>query len=157
MSTPEAQYLPRLLTEEELQEMIQRAAYDKNLLLPYVLAEVNDIRLAMAIGEGKLEALPKGVIEDTHQCVLARALSNGWTAVVDGVGITLHLEPDPDVPADIGAVVITLSQLGYDARAQYRSVFIAHTKCTGRLVEWFDQGFFPDLILRDEDYLREPV
>lgn len=50
-----------------------------------LLEQVNRIRMALAIGEGKITELPKGIIGHPQQCVLARALSNGWTAHVSDI------------------------------------------------------------------------
>lgn len=57
--------------------------------LPTLLEQVNRIRTALMIGEGKLDKLPKGEPGEFRHCVLAVALSNGWqTGVSDG---ELHL------------------------------------------------------------------
>lgn len=65
-------------------------SYDMFMAVPkiiceFALADVNDIRTALAIGEGKLEALPPGMRSNPQNCVLARALSNGWRSFI-GVG-----------------------------------------------------------------------
>jgi hypothetical protein len=103
---------------------------DKSLLLPLVLMEVNEIRLALAIGEGKLPELPKSIRANPEQCVLARALSNGWSASITRDQMTLfHPAETPNIgnPDLVDRELLdverrryelmaeTLRQLGYDA------------------------------------------
>lgn len=64
--------------------------------LTRALDDVNFIRLALVIGEGKLETFPAGKDGDPLLCVLARALSNGWQAFADYDAIQIgHEYPLP--------------------------------------------------------------
>jgi hypothetical protein len=58
--------------------------YGPRQVVRYALEQVNLVRAALAIGEGKLEKLPPGIPGHPEFCVLARALSNGWVPCVSG-------------------------------------------------------------------------
>lgn len=78
-----------------------------------LLETANKIRLAIGIGEGKIEQLPKGKIGDTTQCVLARALSNGWKAEVESDNIQLRCPVKLRNKFDFDAGATALRQLGF--------------------------------------------
>jgi hypothetical protein len=146
-----------------------REQFDK--IIPFVLGDVNAIRISLLIGEGKLEQLPPGVMRDSHQCVLARALSNGWTANVGEEVVLRHpWSPDASQP-DFVACCKALQDRGFDAEVTYDEVETynesteeyeyTHGEITGielkstramcQLITWFDGGFLPELILGYDD------
>lgn len=139
----------RRATGEEIEE---------NILVP-PLEMANEIRLALAIGEGKLEELPQGVRSEGDQCVLAKALSNGWQATVGYDTITLKHADDGTV--DFNKSVATLEQLGYRSVTQNQAEYYGQGPqrviqfdtpifiYTGFLTA-FDEGQLPDLILNDD-------
>jgi hypothetical protein len=69
---------------------IADSAQSTGASLQKVLQDVNFIRTALLMGEGKLETLPAGDPNDPEHCVLANALSNGWSPYVDGDLVLAH-------------------------------------------------------------------
>ena len=61
-----------------------------------LLEQVNSVRIALGIGEGKLQELPPAVVGDPNQCVLARALSVDWDAHVENEIVTLTWRGKPE-------------------------------------------------------------
>jgi len=145
---------------------------DPFLVLPSVLADANDIRRALAIGDGILPELPKGVISEQEDCVLAVALSNGWHASVSSTEATLShpmqkigadgVEREGKTREEVDKSVEALGQLGFldvtvhpkrdDERyAMNWTIEIPHTYAMAKFVNNFDNGKYPDLILERED------
>lgn len=135
---------------------------DPRLVIPVALADANEIRRALAIGEGKLEELPPAVIGNSDDCVLARALSNGWHASVGSSETTISHRADGITYTAVKLAVTTLKQLGFigvcleqdydlgvDVSNRYYIV-IPHTWAMAEFVSWYDKGAFPELVL-DED------
>ena len=139
--------------------------------LGVVLNDVNKIRLAVGIGEGKLPELPKGIKGDPQQCVLARALSNGWDVEVDNV-ISLRHGKTFEKPFDWTKTNKTLNDLGFksnlyydgeeyddylnmygeDDEAMYDDLYeiaIPLTPEMSTLISEFDEGLIPQLVLED--------
>jgi hypothetical protein len=125
--------------------------------LAEVLSDVNSIRLAIGIGEGKLKTLPKGIPGDASQCVLAKALSNGWQPEVDD---RITLEHEDLAEFDLSAMLATLKSEGLNAYIEYeyddydseeypRAVVIDLTENMQRLIKEFDDELLPSLILED--------
>lgn len=117
-------------------------------LVSRALKQVNDIRIALAIGEGKIPRLPKGVPSDSKQCVLARALSNGWTATVAGVVTLKH----PKEGVDWTATRDTLELLGFQHvklthNRRYNVLTFQLTDEMDELISRFDTRRMPHLIL----------
>lgn len=132
--------------------------------LSLILGQVNGVRRALAIGEGTLAALPPGRLSDPEECVLARALSNGWRGIIEDGGFLL---PPPDVQVDLPAAVAALDALGFDARVEsaeslgepvdgdfdaetgeYRDgIHFVLPSLWARFVFEFDRGALPFLIL----------
>lgn len=120
-----------------------------------LLEQVNRIRLALAVGEGKLEQLPKGRKGDPHMCVLARALSNGWKAGwkadVSNDEICLcnyHLSSE-----GLDRSVEALCNVGFKAKIDKRhpcKIVFPPTKTMVNFIFRFDQGDFEDLILKED-------
>lgn len=110
-----------------------------------LLDQVNRVRIALAIGEGKLEALPPGRVGHAEQCVLARALSNGWQVEVSNEIAFQH--PTADLDSAVGA----LRSAGFDAVHLIHSNVISMklTKTMSNFINRFDEEQFPDLILED--------
>lgn len=123
--------------------------------IPKVLEQVNQIRQALAIGEGKLPELPKGVPGNSSQCVLARALSNGWKARVEPLDIRLSYDGLEE--EGYKKATAALVHLGFDARYyggnddDPRELVIYSTTEMRKLVEDFDEELIPELILEDFD------
>lgn len=131
-------------------EAIHSGSY--TLLLPYALEEVNAIRVACLIGEGKLESLPPGIRQDPKMCVLARALSNGWDSTIEGEGMTITYigENSEQISTRLPQMVETLEQLGftvsdYDAYPPAPTITIKNTWVTETFIQLFDQGYYPEL------------
>lgn len=111
-----------------------------------VLDIVNNMRMAMAIGEGKLPELPKGLVGNPNQCVLARALSADWNVQVDGCYIELW-------PPEVSMVKRThsaLERMGfsvmtdeYDERVEIKTPDIL-----ADFIDTFDEQGFPELIAK---------
>jgi len=132
--------------------------------LSEILEDVNTIRLAVGIGEGKIPRLPAGIPGDSQQCVLARALSNGWEPDVDGSFITLkNFDYETLDNFDFEEAVGVLKSKGLDASydvEEYEeddgSIFkeegYINIKCTplmSKLITEFDDKHLPSLILND--------
>lgn len=121
-----------------------------------VLGQINAIRRALAIGEKKLDRLPKGKISNTDECVLARALSNGWKAQV-GTSSTRLIHPVEGV--DWEAAREALATLGFQAvvrpavrthfNEQCKQLHFSNTEEMSELVMRFDNGDLEHLILND--------
>jgi hypothetical protein len=130
-----------------------------NKELEKVLEDVNKIRLAIGIGEGNLPDLPRGVRRNPSQCVLARALSNGWEASIeDDISLTHH-EPFKK-PFNWDKAVDTLVNLGFNAYLygdededefdeypDYCEIHIERTNEMDTLISEFDEGLLPFLVL----------
>lgn len=116
-----------------------------------LLDQVNRIRMALAIGEGKLEELPKGIIAESDQCVLARALSNGWQANVTAACIELT-HSNINGAIDMEKVAVSLKTLGFKgAVTKYQGGVEFEPSLTMRnFIVRFDKGDFPWLILDSE-------
>lgn len=120
--------------------------------LGLILDDVNTIRLALAIGEGTLEALPPGKQQNSEQCVLARALSNGWKAEIDE---RIVLTPPDDVEVDLSACVRELNACGIKARKRDDDfdecswVEIEIASLWADFIDDFDDGAIPHLIFKD--------
>lgn len=121
-----------------------------------VLQQVNSIRIALAIGEKKLDRLPKGIIGSPQMCVLARALSNGWYPSVGGVIVLSH----PIEGIDWDGAKQALVSLGFErvricrASSQYfhkptKSLVFRTTAEMGALISRFDDGEFKHLLMED--------
>lgn len=120
-----------------------------------LLDQTNRIRQALAIGEGILPELPKGIIGNGQQCVLARALSNGWTTSVDSSEIVFRHKKLK--VADFQRCAHALRQLGFIAEylapdndaSAYREHIISMrpTKTMSNFILRFDEGDFPELVL----------
>lgn len=146
---------------------------NKDDLLPPVLDMANDIRHAMMIGEGKMPELPQGEPGDARHCVLAVALSNGWSSKVDSDGVELthrtegYVTPEydfeqrrkvEDIP-DLDKLLGSLETLGYKAYGEhiemgsYVSTFVKIDMPTAfdRFITWYDSNYYPHLILGHED------
>lgn len=134
-------------------------ADDNQSLLPVVLDQVNMIRMAVGIGEGKLPELPKGVRGNSDYCVLARALSNGWRAEV-GTGRTTIVHKGGIEGIDIPLILRTLRDQGFEAFSKAEQFYDNTTRMYGQiltgieikntmamrsLVRQFDSGYFPGL------------
>lgn len=145
--------------------------------LGIILNDVNKIRLAVGIGEGKLKELPEGIPEDAEQCVLANALSNGWEAEVDSA-IRLkhidHFETEEDELIIWERTVNALNKRGFNAFLEDnsyhddcnamncwcnedRAIVINTTPLMRTLITEFDRGLLPSLILEDvrSDYIDD--
>lgn len=87
-----------------------------------VLDQVNSVRVALGIGEGKLEEFPKGDPGDATMCVLARALSNGWEPEVDNSYIFLSHWPANEI--NFKKIATALRRRGFEevALTDYGSV-----------------------------------
>ena len=122
-------------------------AEDRTQLVADSLEVVNAVRLALAIGEGKLPALPRGVLRDPEQCVLARALSNGWSAMINcGVIALRNANADADAAAD------ALRTLGFQVCDVYEDVVeVMLPQVLAALVTEFDFEKLPELILGKEE------
>jgi len=130
-------------------------ASDYPVNLGILLDQVNKIRGALAIGEGKLEQLPKGIQLDFSQCVLARALSNGWRAEVTGSEIQIYHENKEGL-IDFKECFTALKRFGFKNVEYFKTrhgsgwVKLEPTKTMENFIVRFDSGHFPDLILKDE-------
>lgn len=150
---------------------------ERQWFIGIVLTDVNDIRTALAIGEGKLEELPKGVRSNPEDCVLARALSNGWVSWVGGEHTKLYHPVDGTITEEqINLAADTLRQMGFDQvyvpdpingyeaeveslsnqhehdeedQNMYWEIRFRNTIPMQRLISWFDNGDMPDFILTD--------
>lgn len=126
-----------------------------------LLDQVNKIRMALAIGEGKLQELPKGKQSSSVQCVLARALSNGWKARVSSHIQITHSLPLPE-NVNLEKVAQTLRGYGFkgveiiDGSCYTRfsrhfrkpaGVSFRATPTMDNFIDRFDNGDFPHLIL----------
>lgn len=125
-----------------------------------VLEQVNKIRMALAIGEKKLDRLPKAIKGDSRQCVLARALSNGWEADIGG---DASMELIHDVEGiDWDAALEAMHNLGFgSARIDHRpgnkrrgrpakiAIHFTATPEMDELIDRFDSGLMQHLVLND--------
>jgi hypothetical protein len=154
-----------------LEEKVEGGNY--TLLLPIALADANSIRHALAIGDGVLPELPKGQLGNSEQCVLARALSNGWKATVNSDETHLLHPFEGKTAADVRKAVEALEQMGFAcvSHGSYGEpdadrcgcgdpscsdntngywIEVPHTWAMSMFITLFDGGHFPDLILTDE-------
>lgn len=144
-------------------ELFAEMMVNPRVVLGVALADANDIRLALAIGEGKLKALPVARLGKSEQCVLARALSNGWGASVNESATTLFHPAKGITREQVVLAGKTLDDLGFqgvnvylDAENGYY-LGIPHTWAMEELVKWYDRGAFPDLVLSDDKEGQEVV
>lgn len=110
------------------------------------LEQVNFIREAMAIGEGKLPKLPRGISGDPKHCVLARALSNGWVATASPNRVKLY-HGDGGVEVDFKVIAETLKQRGF-RKVNYNSrgeVSFQPPQAMTQLMDMFDNNMLPSL------------
>ena len=130
-----------------------------------LLDQVNRIRTAMLIGEGKLTELPQGEMGQSDRCVIARALSNGWCPSVDEETIYLNHDFTDEITEEITedniksmcsalrASGFTHVNYEYDAPGTYYGgniqINFTPTTTMGNFIERFDNGEFPHLILND--------
>lgn len=152
-------------------EQIDTLQADPRYAIPKALNDANSIRLALAIGDGVLPELPPGKIGDNQECVLARALSNGWKATISAGSSALFHPSEGKTLADIRKSVDALEQLGFEGITHWEQepdscecddpecsgnrregfwIDIPHTWAMERFVYLFDKGSYPDLILADE-------
>ncbi len=148
--------------DPELMEQVSKV--DPRLVIPLALSDANEIRRALAIGEGKLEKLPTAVLGNSEDCVLARALSNGWKAAVTSSETTIAHSPRGITLAQVKLAVEALNDLGFIGVTYSPSyeisidqegfdsyyISIPHTWAMEQFVNWYDRGAFPELVL-DED------
>jgi hypothetical protein len=162
---------------QEYKDFVEKSKDPVNDLLAIALEDANAIRHALAIGEGKLEKLPKGITGNESQCVLARALSNGWYPFVESDDSTVFHVLDTKVTeqslADATEALVHLgfksnyfietahnsiipsnmeSELEIDTDDENSEVLIgriniANTVAMAKLIDLFDQKLLPDLIL----------
>jgi hypothetical protein len=128
----------------------------KSHVVDIALEIVNKIRIALAIGEGKLNNLPEGVIQDSKMCVIARALSNGWSADVSYGEICLATT-DPEVSLD--ETQAALEKLGFEEITRYggalgrQTVEFRTPTALSMVAKAFDEGLLPEYsIVEDDDY-----
>lgn len=138
-------------------------------LMEAALEVVNNIRTAVAIGEGLLPELPKAIKGNSRHCVLARALSNGWSATVTGTG-SVKLDHPTITQEQMRTAVLALEQMDLPAhlenypsgeftevvddprtKAQMFHISIGETPLFRALVDSFDNGHLPDLIFTSEE------
>jgi hypothetical protein len=145
--------------DPQFQEKV--TALDPKLVLPIALADANEIRRALAIGEGKLEKLPVATIGANDDCVLARALSNGWSATVSSGETTIGHLADDITFVQVKLALQTLKQLGFvgvymspDCEVTepgwFYYIVIPHTWAMQEFVTWYDKGAFPELVLEGD-------
>lgn len=126
---------------------MKKSAYEltNRGLAARVLKQVNDIRMACAIGEGNLNRLPKGLRGSNSRCTVARALTNGWHASVGRYRVHLR-HPDPFF---LAGVVAPLREMNFEnvERRTYSVTFdtTPELKC---FIDKFDRGEYPHLIAR---------
>jgi hypothetical protein len=140
--------------------MPKKAAFQisNRTLIHRVLEQVNDVRRALAIGEGKLARLPKAIPGDPHQCVLARALSNGWVTRVSDYNFTLTHDVDgidwPAIQEALLSLGFPLVKIGREVtrrEVKSRKLTVSHTPEFAELVERFDSALIPHLILEQRE------
>jgi hypothetical protein len=143
---------PSRLYDGEIDEFADSTPWS----LGIVLDQINDIRAAMLIGEGKLDALPQAAPGSPEMCVLARALSNGWVASVTDRISLLH---DPGIESGLlGKMADGLRAAGFtviDATSEvyayqdgtFSYIDIDLTEEMNSLISDFDEYLLPDLIL----------
>lgn len=144
---------------------------DPRYVLRLALDDANEIRRALAIGDGVLPELPKGRLQNAKDCVLARALSNGWKAHV-GSEETIMFHPfEGKTIDDVLKSVVALRELGWEEVEHWEQghrdappcecgnsecdengfmIQIPHTWAMMTFISGFDHGYFPELILADE-------
>lgn len=140
-------------------DLVEEMYQDPRIIIRFALDDANDIRRALAIGEGKLDALPAARLGESEDCVLARALSNGWKAGVDTARTTLTHSNSGMSYKQVALAVETLRQLGFDVEwddydwdqapegARSYSIDINHTWPMSQFVDWYDKGAYPELVL----------
>jgi hypothetical protein len=91
-----------------------------NVIIGIALEDANSIRRALAIGEGILPELPKGIPGNEQMCVLAKALSNGWAPFVDAEEASVYHEIDSqrelarhEMDVQCANAAEALKQMGY--------------------------------------------
>jgi hypothetical protein len=152
------------------QERYRLRALPDAELVPEALEKVNEIRIALAIGEGKLPELPKGQPGEAEHCVIAKALSNGWVPSVNEDEITLRHPWDENFnwEAAVEALIaMGIKPLDYDNMDWGQEVvpkqFLASTIRKGRkivivfqtpivlaeLISRFDREELPQLIEKE--------
>ena len=138
--------------------------------LGVILEDVNKIRIALGIGEGKLPELPAGIKGDPRMCVLAKALSNGWEIEVESELRFTHPEYFSK-PFDWMKAVDALNDMGFNAHYDSgecevdcycgdsccsgtemvqegdEQITIALTSQMDDLIRDFDKGYLPFLVL----------
>ena len=140
-----------------------------NINLQKILEDVNKIRRALAVGEGKLvllSELPRGVPRDGQECVLARALSGAWSCEADTDGLvfyigaftfgafTLNIERVSEALIEAGFTVDSWScYCGKCAGASCGGgeIYMITPNHFADFIEAFDAGRLPKLILGDKD------
>lgn len=121
-----------------------------NALVGTALDQVNAIRIALAIGEGKIPALPQGVPGNADHCVIAKALSNGWKAYVDNNSIELIHSIDSTI--EKAKIRNALAESGFIILAMYSDdneiyIVIKTTTALDLMIRAFDEQLLPELIL----------
>lgn len=143
------EYHPLFSSESE-----PRIEYGPRQLFKIVLEQVNLVRTALAIGEGKLPKLPPGVPGDAQHCVIAAALSNGWKPCVADDEIMLE---HPTKGIDWDAIKATLEaygfqdvELGITGRPsrpkKTRTITFRTPAAMAQLIFEFDKGELPSLL-----------
>lgn len=117
------------------------------------LDQVNLIRQALAIGEGKLPKLPPGSPGDPKMCVIANALSNGWEAIVGPDELNLR---HPTEGIDWEAIKDTLEAYEFQVSLSHpgrknrplksRTIVIRTPAAMAQLINLFDEGKLPSLL-----------
>jgi hypothetical protein len=131
-----------------------RITYGPRQLFRVVLEQVNIVRTALAIGEGKLPKLPQGIPGDPQHCVLAAALSNGWVPNVGEEEITLRHPTEgidwsalKDALESYGFQGVLLGSAGRPSRPlKNRSISFDTPAAMSQLIRSFDEGDLPFLL-----------
>lgn len=155
--------------------LYQIISNESKFIVPFALADANDIRTALAIGDGAMPELPKGYRSNEKSCVLAMALSNGWQPNIDGSDATLyHPIDETKTEDDIIRSVTALKQMEFacawgkarwdnfnncwdrdiygDEEATHWFIEISNTWAMTRLIELFDADELPFL-----DLAKSPI
>jgi hypothetical protein len=127
-----------------LRSIAQRYPVNFNRLL----SQLNDIRVAVAIGD-PLSVMPKGALGSVSKCPIARALSNGVKADVDGEVIILRFPRNSE--HDLDLIVEELRKLGHKDAANIsaksrRKIMFSTTRMMSNFIERFDNNGFESLI-----------
>jgi hypothetical protein len=112
-----------------------------------MLGQLNKIRVAVGIGDGTLEAMPKGIPGKATECPIARALSNGWKAEVDMKCIVLYYHGDKEV--DYEAIGLQLRRdrfRGVEVDAVAMTISFSTPALMAKFITEFDSSELPDLI-----------